>query len=302
MAKTTNPLLGLEAHGTIADTLTFQRRSKTNFVRKKPTPTDPYSLAQAYHRWLYQDYSQYWHTLTPAQKQQWESDARRQRITGYNLWLRTYLTTLPDIAGWWKLDPTTSPTQPDSSLNANHATVFGATPARGLINGALSFDGVDDYLDSGLCANLDTQTFHVSAYVYPRDITVNGSIIGQYAWGAGKGGWTLNQMSNRYRLGIFNSMVETIAYSPVIPAPNRWYYVHATYDKTSLKVYLQNVRGTPVPLHVDLLPSDNPLLIGARSDDPAVYNFDGIIDNPLLLTRILTASDSLRHSQRRYPL
>ena len=52
----------------------------------------------------------------------------------------------PGLVGWWKLDGNAS----DSSGNNNHGTLFGNPQwVAGKIDGALDFDGTDDYVESG---------------------------------------------------------------------------------------------------------------------------------------------------------
>ena len=50
MSKIKAPLLSLKAHGTIANSLTYQDRSTKTIVRRKPTPTGLKSLKQTYQR------------------------------------------------------------------------------------------------------------------------------------------------------------------------------------------------------------------------------------------------------------
>ncbi|GAJ14702.1 unnamed protein product, partial [marine sediment metagenome] len=50
MAKLKKPLLSLGARGTIADTLTFQKRQGIDLVKRKPVPSQPRTLPQMYQR------------------------------------------------------------------------------------------------------------------------------------------------------------------------------------------------------------------------------------------------------------
>jgi len=75
----------------------------------------------------------------------------------YSMWhqdlqIQGTVTTLEDfnylcMEGYWPLDETSGTNAPDSSMNENDGTVYGATWTTGSgINGCLSFDGVDDYV------------------------------------------------------------------------------------------------------------------------------------------------------------
>ncbi|MBI4739775.1 thrombospondin type 3 repeat-containing protein, partial [Candidatus Woesearchaeota archaeon] len=52
---------------------------------------------------------------------------------------------MPDAVSYWKFDDG-SGTVADDSINTNNGTVSGATWGTGKVSGALSFDGVDDYV------------------------------------------------------------------------------------------------------------------------------------------------------------
>jgi len=71
MAKPQHPLLSFRARGTIADTLTFQKRGRATIARKKPIPKDPKSPAQLAQRQTYKEAVAAWHSLTPEEKDAW---------------------------------------------------------------------------------------------------------------------------------------------------------------------------------------------------------------------------------------
>ena len=149
MAKPKSPLLSFGARGTIADSLTFQKRGQHTIAREKPIPKDPYSLAQAYQRWDYQDYAHLWTLETEASKQSYRTRASRYHLTGFSLWMREHLKDLFALAGRWHLDEEGGAIAYDSSGNANDATIIGASPAPGVIDGAYSFDGQNDLINCG---------------------------------------------------------------------------------------------------------------------------------------------------------
>lgn len=95
MAKPKKPLLSLEARGTIADTLTFQKRGQLTIARKKPIPTDPKSPAQLAWRQVYKDAVAAWHALTPAEKETWRGVC--PGLTAYQCFMSSQLKYLPPI-------------------------------------------------------------------------------------------------------------------------------------------------------------------------------------------------------------
>ena len=100
----------------------------------------------------------------------------------------TYLTKgLPfsdGLVGLWHFDEGSGTTAFDSSGNNNYGTIYGAGCIPDQWGGqALSFDGVDDYVDCGNDASLDiTTAITIEAWVYPGSAGLNnyGRITDKY--------------------------------------------------------------------------------------------------------------------------
>ncbi|RLC78922.1 MAG: hypothetical protein DRJ03_24445 [Chloroflexi bacterium] len=60
-------------------------------IGKKRIPFNPRTDAQKQHRAKYGQLVQQWNLLSPEQKQQWEQQAKPLNISGYNLFMATYL-------------------------------------------------------------------------------------------------------------------------------------------------------------------------------------------------------------------
>jgi len=70
------------------------------------------------------------------------------------------------LVGYWNFDQGSGTTASDSSGYNNHGTIYGASWTSGKVGGALSFDGLDDYVDCGNSETLDpTQEATVEAWV-----------------------------------------------------------------------------------------------------------------------------------------
>jgi hypothetical protein len=60
-----------------------------------------------------------------------------------------------DLIGWWMLDEVSGTTAHDSSGNGNDGTFMGDPKwVAGILGGALSFDGTQDYVDCGSDSSL----------------------------------------------------------------------------------------------------------------------------------------------------
>lgn len=93
MAKPKSPLLSLGARGTIADSLTFQKRGARHIAREKPIPKDPKSPAQLAWRQIYRDAVAAWHALSAEEKETWRGVC--PGLTAYQCFMRSELKYVP---------------------------------------------------------------------------------------------------------------------------------------------------------------------------------------------------------------
>ncbi len=93
MAKPKSPLLSFGARGTIANSLTFQKRRQLTIAREKPIPTDPKSPAQLTQRQKYKDAVSAWHALTPEEKEAWRGVC--PGLTAYQCFMSSELKYAP---------------------------------------------------------------------------------------------------------------------------------------------------------------------------------------------------------------
>lgn len=301
MSKTPTPLLSLEAHGSLGNAITYQGKGARKIARTKPRLPYFLTLPSQYQRWLYADYISQWNNLTDTQRQVYRSAGSRVHRTGLQQFMRYSLLNLPDILGYWKMDANTQATTPDSSRHDNPGTIIGASPATGAIDGCLSFDGVNDYLDLGTPAHCRPTTAHtLELFVTPRLLD---------------GGWDslLSFESEKYELYIQANRLSTA----VIPTGGAVttqtlavvtlgvrYHLCATWDSSlpadNLKLYLDGVFQTEDDTTgVIDYGANTKLFLGAIP--PGANHSKADIDNALIYDRVLTPADILRHSERRWP-
>lgn len=295
MAKPKSPLLSLGARGTIGDALTYQRRGKEHIVREKPIPRDPYSLNQAYQRWDYRDYAHQWTTLTNSEKQVYRTRASKYHIIGFSQWMRENLKTLPDLAVRLHLDERSGAVAHDSSKNSNDGTIYGALHRPGIINYALRFDGINDYVDCGNDPSLDiTDEITIEALIIPENAGTHREIVFK--------DYSIIRMrvqaNNKIRNYATYGGVALEEEADTILVAGQKYHVAMTYDGSFTRIYLNGELDiTPVARSGALSITTNHLLVGYYF---IVANFSGIEDEFCLYNRALSSATIKRHSDKHH--
>lgn len=97
MAKLRSPLNSLGATGPLGQFLNYARRHRHPIAQQKPIPDDPRTLAQLSWRTMYQKAIALWHALSPADQDQWESQARPRHMTGFAWFMSQALRPNPGL-------------------------------------------------------------------------------------------------------------------------------------------------------------------------------------------------------------
>lgn len=301
MSKVKTPLLSLRASGTIANSLTFQRKNKVNFVRGKPIPAYRRTLPQVYQRWLYEDYAYLWTQQTPTTKASFAAQGSRFHLTGFQYWMKYNLKNLPDIIGWWHLDEKAGTIAKDFSRNAFNGTIYGALPTAGVINGAFSFDG-NDYIAFGTNPLLRPDTFTFECFA---KITLTGRdgplfIFRDYfSPGIGVemssrpiiilGGYNYRYFSATNPVNIYDGTYHHLLFIITGNGQNDILNSKMYADGKPQAIYSTENSGLPrTKLACFLGGKSFPCLLGS-------------VDEARLYNRILDTTEILRHSLRRYP-
>lgn len=302
MAKPKNPLLSLCAQGTIGDALTFQKRGRGTIARKMPIPANPRSLAQTYHRWLYEDYAYLWRQQSEATKQEYRSEGAKRHLTGFSHWMSYQLTYLPDIAGCWHLDEYTGAIAYDYSRNANHAVIIGATPTTGRIDRALSFDGINDTVNMGNDPSLDVLSYTQVLFLNPH-IDLDATIATTpFIWSKTGTFYFFYNVGKLYA-ALFDGGNVWRTVEAIINLPkDTWHHIAVTYDLSTedFILYAHGVQIALIPNIVGRTTSATNLYLCSQLAAASWLNARA--DHCILYNRALDPAEILRHSLRRYPL
>jgi len=203
------------------------------------------------------------------------------------------------LVGDWHFDGSAS----DSSGNGNHGTINGATFVQGVSGQALSFDGVDDMVVVPHSSSLSLENYTMEAWIKRNQNNESGIteyiLVKRY-----EPSWMDN-----YGLSISsNGTVGAGSYSPDIwtwfgveskknISAGNWYHIVATYDRTTLKIYINGVLDNSVNTQYTPYQNNYQLVIGRGCvGDPCMFkpsspSFNGTIDEVRIYNRALSASE-----------
>ena len=301
MTKLSVPLLSMTAQGKLGDTVVYTGHGDTARARVHVDKADPRSWPQLYHRWLYADYCAWWATLTPAAKAPWLALARSQRTNKIVPWLRDRLNTMPDIAGLWHLDEIAGGQVLDSSRNANHGTVYGATLTPGRYDHALLFDNIDDRINCGNSPSL--QLSGPLTLEFWANFTGLTGDWQQIAWKRywdvdGSQGWQINLDPTLLQLSAFRWFNDAYSYSgPVTYTPGTWQHWAFTYDGAAMRLYRAGLLATTPVANTWAIKTAQPLLIGGWG----YQNLNGLLDEIRHYNRALSPAEVMAHAHRTTP-
>jgi len=214
------------------------------------------------------------------------------------------------LVGYWNLDESSGPTANDSSGNGNDGTWENSPTytASGKINGALTFNGTNQYVNIANPSNFSferTQPFSITAWINPAPSGGGDfAVVGKVASGTGYGmivpGGTFCNNSGgpnscvEFDLNGYGGMRVWSGIATI--TAGIWQHIAVTYDGSSnrsgMHIYINGVdqtvsSDTGSTLSASILNSA-PLMIGSYQG----YDyFDGTIDDVRVYNRALNASE-----------
>lgn len=208
-----------------------------------------------------------------------------------------YANSESGLVGHWKFDEGSGTIAFDSSGNGNNGTLNnGPTWVDGKSGKALSFDGVNDYVQILAHSSLDvTAAVTVEAWVYPRAYVDN---FGQNSHIVSR---THDSGGHIYVLSIYpNSQKASYSVNPSPPQHpstvdlqlNTWNHLAMTYDGSYVQFYMNGQFDSKYPLSGAIQTTTNRLTIGCNSYPVITYAFfNGIIDDVRIYSRALNQKE-----------
>ena len=158
--------------------------------------------------------------------------------------------------------------------------------------GALSFDGLDDYVEGPAGALFATSELTVEAWVFPLSFGSEGrrNVVGTDDWaGGGSRGFVLFVGDGHpgFKIGTASGWQQVL--SSVTIASHQWSHVAAQHDETSLSIYVNGVLVGTTASNAMQASNLNLRLGNTPMTDRASRLYDGLLDE-------VRISDVLRYS------
>lgn len=202
---------------------------------------------------------------------------------------------------YWKLDEGGGSIANDS-VDFNHGTIYGATWTTGIVNGALSFDGVDDYIEISGSANLGgSEALTLESWVYIRafptkwvPLTVVASDTAGTSWNYGLWYNTDGYLRPHVRTNIGNFYGPDILFTL---STDSWYHFVQVYNGSTFKVYANGVllQEGGTPSGIVQVPAK--ITIGRGWPNDLLNKVNGIIDEAAIYNKALTEEEIQQHYQ-----
>jgi len=231
---------------------------------------------------------------------------------GYKV-IGTQTLGLRGLVLWLKFNEGSGNIAYDSSFYNNHGTIYGAVYTDGKFGKALSFDGVDDYVEVPDSASLDmTEVMTLAWWMYPKTTDLQRIFMKKRTDGV-KDDYT------NYAVWINDGVMETTAGEAAFAGQllidvgsgdggtytrigtnvnvgnylNEWHFYAFTYDESTLKVYVDGVLVYTLNVAQDLGANTGPLIIGKHVDNSATskFFFNGTIDEVRIYNRALSENE-----------
>ncbi len=161
----------------------------------------------------------------------------------------------------------------------------------GHVGGALSFDGIDDYVSVPHDDTLSmTSAFTISAWIRNDSASVANSyrIISKESTGANDNFW-LSLQSQAWWFGVGGSFFSP----PITVESDRWYHLAASFDDAADQVvmYVDGAEVLSQATSTTITPNTAPVVIGSNWEGYKVW--DGLLDDVRIYNRALDASEVL---------
>jgi hypothetical protein len=185
--------------------------------------------------------------------------------------------------GWWQFNEGSGTVAIDSSGNGNNGTIYGASYVPGKYGYALSFNGLNNYVEVPNSVSLNPSVITLTAW-----INWNGTSSG-FQWIVAKAigpqyGLQIDPGSVYLRFFV-NGGAGSVT-SSVAVSPNQWVFCCGVFDGSTLTVYVNGVASGTVSYSGSISSGSGNVEIGGNT-----AWFNGTIDEVQIYNRALSAAE-----------
>ncbi len=215
---------------------------------------------------------------------------------------QTCVEPSPDMVAWWPFDEVSGTISHDI-IGANEGQhIHGPVASPGLVDGALHFDGFDDYVvvgDSDLWA-FGTRDFTIEFWVnfdvppdgsleQPGDVFISNDegMFDQRKWF-----FALDSMQLGFHVNAPGIGPTVSPQASFVPVPRTWYHIAITRTGTDYRIYVNGVL-TGAGINVAETPNPDAILTIGRALEPFGGFMNGSLDEMSIYHRALTERDIL---------
>jgi Concanavalin A-like lectin/glucanases superfamily len=217
-------------------------------------------------------------------------------------------TQAGDAIALWRFDEASGTTALDASTNNHDGTIIGATYVSGRFDGALSFNGANQYVfasdaqSGGTTAtglDVGVRDWTVAAWI---NTTASGMVVTKmgFVGGPNPDGWGMSVSANGTVGAVLHkSSVGTVnifAGDGATVSDGQWHHIAVVFNRAANMV--RYVDGVPTGSQNNLaflsgqsLDNDKELRIGARDQSGDEIYFNGLIDDARVYARALTGAE-----------
>jgi hypothetical protein len=198
----------------------------------------------------------------------------------------SYWDQVIDVAAYWKLDEAEGLIAYDSSGNYHDANVIGDPnwqPEGGMVDGALEFDGINDYVATPYVINPGIGQFSVFAWIKGGD---PGQVILSQVGGAN---WLSANISDGALMTELKGGGRTgsILVSQTVITDGDWHRVGLVWDGINRMLYVDD-EAVSQDTQANLSSSEGDLLIGTGNNMDTGTFWTGLIDEVRIYNRAIT--------------
>jgi hypothetical protein len=188
---------------------------------------------------------------------------------------------------YWNFDEGSGNKAYDSSGNYD-GDIYEATWVNGISGKALSFDGIDDYVDIPDTSTLNPETFTLSAWIKFNNYNQDNLVVGKHYSGSDGGYW----------LGVYYDQAQFwLSDEPPVRLhtsetyrDDRWHHIAGVYDGQNQYLYVDGDLAVQVEKIYSIFSTQN-IHIGAIVQGQYYGAFDGLIDEVMIYDRAVSSAE-----------